>query len=134
MLLYLLFLLSILGVFETIYLYKKRKSGERPVCIVGKETCSIVLESKYKNIFLGIPNDVFGLIFYIATTILSIFLLVEIEPMQLISLAMKILVAGGVVMSLILTYIQWRILKAWCFWCLMSAITIFLMEIIILFL
>ena len=126
----LLFTLAAMGLSETAYLYQKRKSGKRPICVVGEETCHIVLESKYKSLIVGIPNDVLGFAFYFAAAVIIALLVIGIGPTQLLDLAIKAMVAAGVLMSLVLTYLQWRVIKVWCFWCLMSAFTIFLMGIL----
>lgn len=126
----LLFTLSSIGISETVYLIRKRIASEKPVCPVG-EGCEVVLTSKYSKFFL-VPNDVLGLISYITVATLSAFLVIGIGPMLLWALVVKILVLLASIMSFIFTYLQWRVIHAWCFWCLMSAFTIWLMGIIIL--
>jgi|SRR3989344_6002523 len=127
----LLFTLSAIGIAETVYLIKQRKIQKAPVCPVGsQEACQIVLESKYNKIF-GVHNDIFGLIFYLAASFLTALLVTEVGPKNLLESFIRLMIGGGVVFSLFLTYLQWKVLRAWCFWCLMSAITILLMLIII---
>lgn len=126
----LLFTLAAIGISETVYLIRKRMAQEKPVCILG-EDCQRVLESKYNKIS-GIHNEVLGLAFYIAISFLTAFLVIGIEPMILWDMSVKILIALGVVMSIILIYLQWRVIKAWCFWCVLSALTVFVMGIIVL--
>ncbi len=126
----LLFTLSAIGISETVYLIRKRIASEKPVCPIGK-TCTLVLTSKYSKIFI-IPNDVLGLLFYITTSFISAFLVIGIGPLAFWNFIFKLSVAIGAILSLFLTYLQWRIIHAWCFWCLMSAFTIWLMGIIIL--
>jgi len=125
----LLFTLSAIGVAETVYLIRKRLASERPVCPIGGG-CEIVLESKYNKTF-GIHNDVLGLLFYLAASVVTACLVIGIEPMTLWETVFPIMIAFGSLMSLYLTYLQWRVIKFWCFWCLMSASTIWLMAIII---
>ena len=127
----LLFILSAIGISETVYLIRKRKNQERPVCFLG-EDCQKVLESKHNKI-LGIHNDILGLLFYIAISFITVFLLIEMGSQILWIILAKIMILGGLIMSFYLVYLQWRIIKAWCFWCLISTITTFLMAIIILF-
>jgi uncharacterized membrane protein len=126
----LLFTLASIGISETVYLIEKRIASERPVCPIG-EGCATVLSSKYNKIFL-IPNDILGLLTYIAIAVIAAFLVIEVDPMPLWSILIKILVGLASLMSLIFTYLQWKVIRAWCFWCLMSAFTIWLMAIIIL--
>ncbi|HTE49156.1 MAG TPA: vitamin K epoxide reductase family protein [Candidatus Paceibacterota bacterium] len=126
----LLFTLSSIGISETIYLIRKRVAAEQPICPIGGN-CAIVLTSKYSKFFI-IPNDILGLITYIIISVIAAFLVIGVSPIPLWSMAIKILVSIASIMSFVFTYLQWRVIRAWCFWCLMSACTIWLMGIIIL--
>ena len=126
----LLFTLSAIGISETVYLIRKRIASERPVCPIG-EDCALVLTSRYNKLFI-IPNDVLGLLFYIAASFIASFLVIGIEPLAFWNFVFRISVAAAALISLFFTYLQWRVIRAWCFWCLMSAFTIWLMEGIIL--
>ena len=125
----LLFTLAAIGISETVYLIRKRVASEKPVCPIGSG-CEAVLTSKYNKIFL-VPNDIMGLLAYIAISVIAAFLVIGVEPMSFWTLVIKILVGIASITSLIFTYLQWRVIRAWCFWCLMSAFTIWLMGIII---
>ena len=125
----LLFTLAAIGISETVYLIRKRVASEKPVCPIGSG-CETVLTSKYNKIFL-VPNDIMGLLAYIAISVIAAFLVIGVEPMSFWTLVIKILVGIASITSLIFTYLQWRVIRAWCFWCLMSAFTIWLMGIII---
>lgn len=126
----LLFTLAAIGIAETVYLIRKRIAKEEPVCIFGEE-CSKVLESKYNKLF-GFNNEFWGLAFYVLIAFFTAFLVIGVEPMIFWDMLVKILIALGVITSIILIYLQWRVIKAWCFWCVMSAITVFIMGIIVL--
>jgi len=126
----LLFTLSAIGISETAYLIKKRILFKDPFCPVG-ENCLAVLKSKYNKIFI-IPNDILGLFFYLACAAITAFLVMDVFPLTLLSLIIKILIGVGSLISFFLTYLQFRVIKAWCFWCLMSAWTIWLMAVILL--
>lgn len=123
----LIFTFSAIGISETVYLIRKRVASEKPVCPIGGG-CEIVLKSRYNKLFL-IPNDVLGLLAYIVISIISAFLVIEVGPMSFWTLALQVLVATASIMSVIFTYLQWRVIRAWCFWCLMSAFTIWLMAV-----
>jgi len=125
----LLFTLAAIGVSETIYLIRTRIATEKPICPLGGG-CATVLSSKYNKIFI-IPNDVLGLLTYVIIAFIAAFLVIEVPPMPLWSIIIKILVSIASLVSFIFTYLQWRVIRAWCFWCLMSAFTIWLMGIII---
>ena len=90
----------------------------------------MVLTSKYSKMFL-IPNDVLGLLSYIIISFIATFLVIGLPPMFVWNSALKILVVIASMVSIYLTYLQWRVIHAWCFWCLMSAFTIWLMGVII---
>ena len=127
----LLFTIAAIGVSETSYLIRKRIIDERPVCPIG-EGCATVLNSKYNRFFFGIHNDVAGMAFYVGFAILIGALVIGTAYDALLLLLAEIMLAGAALMSLIFIYLQWRVIRAWCFWCLMSAATIGLMAIIML--
>jgi uncharacterized membrane protein len=125
----LLFTLAAVGISETVYLIRKRIASEKPACLIG-ESCVLVLHSKYNKTF-GIHNDVLGLLFYITASFITAFLVIGVEPLLLWSFLLKLSVALGALLSLFFTYLQWRVIRAWCFWCLMSAFTVWLMGVIL---
>ena|SRR3989344_4057270 len=125
----LLFTLSAIGISETVYLIRTRRAHERPVCPVGVG-CETVLSSKYNKLFF-IPNDVLGLLAYIAISLVSAFLVIGVEPLAFWDLALKIMVAFGSAVSAFFTYLQAKVIRTWCFWCVMSAFTMWFMGVII---
>lgn len=125
----LLFTLAAIGISETTYLINKRHLGERPICPLNEGSCHKVLESQY-NKTLWVHNDVLGLIFYITVSILTSLIVIGIQHINLLDMIVKLLIYTGVLMSAYFTFLQWRIIKAWCTWCLMSALTVFLMTVI----
>lgn len=118
----LIFTLSALGISETVYLIKKRLLSEKPICPIG-ENCLVVLRSKYNKTFF-IQNDVLGFLFYIACSLISAFLVIGVPSFEVWTFLIKIMIFAGSLMSLFFTYLQFKVIKAWCFWCLMSAFTI----------
>lgn len=126
----LLFTLSALGISETVYLIRKRIALEKPFCPIGG-SCSLVLTSKYSKLFIIIPNDILGLLFYVLISFVAAFLVIGVPPLLFWESVFQAAVAVGALLSLFLTYLQWRVIRAWCFWCLMSAFTIWLMGVII---
>jgi uncharacterized membrane protein len=125
----LLFTLSCIGISETAYLIKKRKRRERVTCVLG-ESCNAVLNSAYSRIFL-LPNDVLGLLFYTIIAAVAALSVLEVSPQAVIKTLSHLLILSSTAVSIFLTFIQWKVLKAWCFWCVMSTITIFLMALIV---
>ncbi|MEK9175427.1 MAG: vitamin K epoxide reductase family protein [Patescibacteria group bacterium] len=126
----LLFTLSAIGISETVYLIRKRIALEKPICLIG-EDCLTVLTSKYNKIFF-VHNDILGLLCYIIISLVAAFLVIEVRPMWLWIISIKVLVGIASIVSLFFTYLQWKIIKAWCFWCLMSATTLWVIGVIIL--
>lgn len=128
----LLFTIAAIGISEASYLVRKRIAAERPVCPIG-EGCETVLRSKYNKIF-GIHNDALGLVFYICAAIATGLLVIYENSLDLQSfliLVLRLMLLGATIMSAIFVYLQWKIIKAWCFWCLMSVLTIVIMDIIV---
>ena len=126
----LIFTLSAIGISETAYLIRTRVAAKKPFCVIG-EDCAKVLTSRYSKI-LFVPNDILGFLFYVAICIASALLAIGVPPADLWSLALKILVGTGSAALLFLMVLQWKVIKAWCFWCVTSAITFWLMGIILL--
>ena len=125
----LLFTMAAIGIAETTYLIRKRKEDERPVCPIGGG-CAAVLESKYNSLF-GVHNDLLGLLFYLAMAAVTALLVIGIEPWAAWNLVAAVMVVGALAMSVALVWLQWRVIKAWCFWCLMSAGTVVVMAIVL---
>ena len=125
----LLFTLSAIGLAETAYLIRERINQRAAACVIGSD-CSTVLESKY-NKFVGVHTDVWGFLFYLSMAIISGLLVVGVGPLSWWLLIFKVNVFLASFITLLLVYLQWRVIKVWCFWCLMSAGTILLMDIII---
>ena len=128
----LLFTIAAIGISETSYLIRKRIAAQKPVCPIG-ESCEIVLASRYNRMFFGMHNDIAGMIFYIAIAVIAALTVLEAYFVLRLILALELLLVAASVMSSVFLYIQWRVLRAWCFWCVMSAITIGAMDLIISF-
>ena len=126
----LIFTLAAIGISVTVYLISKKVAQKRPVCIIGQE-CHQVLESTY-NKTLGIPNEILGLVFYVVITLITAFLVIGIGPTTWWDILAKIIIFSGAILSTWFIYVQWRIIKVWCFWCVMSATIVYIMAIIIL--
>jgi uncharacterized membrane protein len=124
-----LFTLAAIGIAETAYLIRKRKENEKPVCPIGGG-CATVLESKY-NVTLGIHNDELGLAFYVAMAGVTALLVIGTGPLAAWNLLAAGMIVGALLMSARFVYLQWQVIRAWCFWCLMSTATIVGMALIL---
>lgn len=119
----LLLALSLLGLFDSLYLWWVYASPSRPMVCLGSG-CDVVRASPFAYP-AGIPMPVFGVAMY-ATLALLIFA----EPLLSASLARwgGYAVAGisgvGFLFSLYLTGIEAFVLHAWCAWCVVSALAV----------
>lgn len=121
-----IFLLALLGVGESVYLFSTRRRGTSPVCIIGNE-CHTVLEDRHNKTF-GIQNDLLGIIFYTISSFVALGIIFRVSLFIPLGDIQTILVAGGTVMASYYLYLQWRVIQAWCFWCTMSAINVWVMA------
>lgn len=127
---FILLLLSVVGACLAVYLIRKRAMAKAPVCPL-KGDCKAVLSSKYSKTFF-ISNDVLGLLFYMIISVLSVAAIFNFKPNELWLFLIQFFVTPAAIFSAYLIYLQWRVIKSWCFWCLISAVIVWLMEIIIL--
>lgn len=131
--LFLLGLLAGLGVAETAYMIHRRITNQKLACPINhRESCAYVMNSKY-NKLLVIHNDLAGLVFYLAVITLVILLMAKTSPHELWRLLIGLFAWSGAGISITLVYIQGKILKAWCVWCVGSAgITIMMAFLVLL--
>lgn len=85
------------------------------------DSCHVVLESRYNHL-LGVHNDLAGLMFYFGVLLILLALRFNVGPVDFILMTLEFMTAFAALMSVVFTLIQWRILKAWCFWCTISNI------------
>ncbi|HZP01037.1 MAG TPA: thioredoxin domain-containing protein [Terriglobia bacterium] len=117
------FVLTLVGLFDSLYLLLVYTSPSHPMVCLGTG-CDEVRASVYSHLW-GIPLPVFGVLMY-ATLALAIFA----EPLWSAGLALwsRRLVAAiagaGFLFSLYLTYLEGFVIHAWCAWCVVSAIVV----------
>jgi len=126
--------LGILGLLVSLYIVYKKSKKEHLVCVIGKK-CDVVLSSKYNKTF-NIPNEILGILYYSFVILLAILVILGIQSFGPLTLLLILLIAGigSFVFSAYLIYIQAAVLKAWCDYCVTSAIIstlIVIVEIII---
>lgn len=111
-------LITVLGLINTIYLSYHSIRGTLVYCLgFPDEWCEKVQKSKYSRTF-GIPNPYLGLGMLIV--ILSLVVLYTQGTLPL--LPVQLLVSFGFLFSLYFLYIQAAIIKAFCTWCVVSAL------------
>jgi uncharacterized membrane protein len=115
--------LSLLGLFDSLYLLWAYTSSSRPMVCVGGG-CDVVRASPYAH-FVGLPLPIFGVAMY--ATLAALLFVQPLLPDPL-ARAARGTVAGisgvGFLTSLGLTGIEAFVIHAWCAWCVVSAITV----------
>jgi len=109
--------LSFAGLIVSIFIYVSKKFKKKIFCPFNMG-CDTVLRSKYGSLF-GFPNELLGMAYYLflplSYTIASNHL--AFRSPELIVLAAFL----AAMMSAHLIYLQVKVLKKYCFWCLISA-------------
>jgi uncharacterized membrane protein len=111
-------IVALLGFADAAYLTVEHYSGVIPPCSIGG--CEQVLTSEYSTV-LGIPVALGGVFFYLIVLV-GVFAYVEGKREKLMRWALALTVFGFLG-SLFFLYIQAFVLKAFCLYCLGSALT-----------
>jgi uncharacterized membrane protein len=109
---------AILGAINALYLIATRVKKKSVICMLGHE-CNTVLESKWNKIIL-VRNDVAGVFYYVIS--IALVLISMQNTYSLLAVARLMFSALAFLVSTYLTYVQVRILKSYCTWCLASAL------------
>jgi len=116
--------LGFVGFLDAAYLTIIHYKDEIPPCTVTNG-CETVLTSSFSEVF-GIPIALFGAFFYISIMALSLLLITKTGPKKLISNLLVLDAVAGFVVSVVLIYIQFAILKTYCQYCILSEVVSFL--------
>jgi len=128
-LLYFILLLTLAGAFDAGYLLVETVKGEAVVCPnvpIGRfnlNQCNIVLATPYAKIF-GLPNALYGLVIYLFFAILVLYELIHGLTGKRTTSAIKLLsyLSGlGILIFVYFIYLQFFVIEALCFYCLLSA-------------
>src|SRR3989344_2583936 len=111
-------ILSIIGIINASYIAIKKKRHERLTCYIGHD-CNKVIKSRYSKMF-GIDNEIIGIIYYIFL-IIAVIILSNYDN-NLLSHIFFGIISVATLSSLALVYIQIKILKEYCDYCLYSFI------------
>lgn len=124
-----LYVCGLVGVADTLYLIYHKLRGTDVACpFFPKEWCRTVQHSPYSKT-MGIPNSVAGFGMYVAILLLTWFYAggsIPFWPLQAI-------VTFGFVFSMYFTWIQASVLRAFCTWCVVSAINFTVMFLVVWF-
>lgn len=114
-----IFVFSLLGfAVSSFLLYEYNLSGPM-LCPTGAG-CDLVRASPYSS-FLGISIPILGVIFYLTMAFLSVVHSHEL-PTKIVKKLQLIFAVAGVGFGVYLTYLEAFIIKAFCFWCVISFI------------
>lgn len=114
-------ILGFLGFLDSTYLTILHYKNIIPPCSVTSG-CEAVLTSKYSMVGI-VPVSLLGTLFYLAVMAICILILTNYK--EIFVKAFYGLVAIGLIVSLILIYIQAELLHAFCQYCLLSEIVSF---------
>lgn len=109
------------GFFLARHIFVKKRRKEKIVCLLDSK-CDEVVHSQYST-FLGVPIEIFGMIYFafIGIFFISTLLIAELDSIYL-ALFILITTFGAFVFSIYLSTIQLFIIKQYCSWCLISSI------------
>ncbi|MDP3758799.1 MAG: vitamin K epoxide reductase family protein, partial [Candidatus Daviesbacteria bacterium] len=112
----LVFILSLLGLGVASFLFYEYQIAGTIVCPTG-QGCDIVRLSPYSS-FFGISIPLLGIVFYLTVAVLAVVrtqaLFSKIHKLQLL------IASAGVGFGIYLTYLELFVIKAICFWCVLS--------------
>ena len=116
---------ALAGLLDSFYLTYTRFAGITPPCTVSFISgCATVAKSKY-SVLLGVPLSVFGMFFYgFAILISAIYIWKKFNYFKELLLAVSVL---GTISSIYFLYLQAFVIKAFCIYCLASAIFSFIL-------
>ena len=121
----LLYVFSGIGLIDTLYLSYHAITKTDVACwFFPIEWCKKVQYSKYSRT-LGIPNPYLGFLMYIAIILLTYFTAAG----QVASWIVPAIVVFGFAFSMYFTFIQAFVLRAFCTWCVVSAVNFTIMFI-----
>ena len=125
-------IIALVGLMIAIYLtlYKYGVIGSL-TCSVG--SCEKVQTSRWSTLF-GLPVATWGIGFYASVLVLAFAGIQErFAESRGLALGMLLLTGWGVVFSSWLTYLEWRVINAWCQWCVVSASLVAVLFVLALF-
>ena len=123
-----LFILSFLGIADSAYLAQGELRGILPSCLSNNiNGCQVVAKSVYAHLF-GIPLGIYGLVFYIA--IFALVMWSFFMTRKLLTRTLRIISTIGVLVSIVLFFVQLSLINAFCLYCEVSAVLTVLIFIV----
>jgi uncharacterized membrane protein len=121
---------SLIGFLDAVYLTTEDYLNQSVICILTSG-CQNVLTSQYSQIF-GVPLALFGVIYYLIIIFCSLSYLTNRN--NLANYLLNYFTSVGFLVSLYLVYLQLFVIKAICFYCMISALTSTILFILSLYL
>lgn len=117
---------AVIGIIDTLYLIWHKVNKTDVACpFFPKEWCRKVQYAPQSKTF-GVPNSILGFLMYVAILILTWLYVGG----QMAFWPIKAVVLIGFLFSMYFTYVQAFVLKAFCTWCVISAISFTVMFLI----
>ena len=113
--------LSTLGIVNASYLIFQSMKKKPLVCPIEGHDCNVVVQSKWNKTF-GIKNEYLGFLFYLSMLLGIIYIVFSPAIKNTIFQLMFYAEIGAVLFSAFLVYLQAKIIKEYCFYCLISAL------------
>jgi protein-disulfide isomerase/rhodanese-related sulfurtransferase len=127
----LLMALSLVGLFDSIYLLWEYTSPAHPMVCMGGG-CDAVRASAYSHLG-GLPVPIYGILMYgFMVLLLFLFPLLPTSAARLVQYGVLLVSGAAFLFSAYLTGIEAFVLHSWCVWCVLSALlvtAIFLLSI-----
>lgn len=114
--------LAVVGFAIAYTIHRHKKHAKPLVCPIGGG-CSLVTESEHSR-FAGMHNEDLGMFYYAGVAALY-FIVALTNPSEVyrpVYYAMIIIPTVAFLFSAYLVYLQARVIKEWCTWCLGSAV------------
>ncbi|HUO75590.1 MAG TPA: vitamin K epoxide reductase family protein [Candidatus Paceibacterota bacterium] len=112
---------AVIGVADTMYLIWHKFTGTDVACIGFPKAWCRKVQYARQSVTMGVPNSIWGFLMYAA-----ILFLVVMQPAFPLW-PLKAIVLIGFLFSLYFTYVQAFVLRAFCTWCVISALNFFVM-------
>lgn len=112
-------LIGFTGFLDSVYLTAKRFVGGPIPCFVFTG-CDTVAQSPYALLF-GVPLSALGIFYYLSVILLAIFYFGTKQ--QIAMKVFSLLSVVGFLASIYFIYLQAFVIKAFCFYCILSAVT-----------
>lgn len=115
--------LSLVGLFDSLYLLWEYTSSSSPMVCLGSG-CDVARASSYSHL-LGLPVPIYGVLMYaFLLLLLFIYPLLPASIGRLTEYAVASLSGAGFLFSAYLSGVEGLVLHAWCEWCVVSALSV----------